>query len=253
MAQNFAPLLDSLLGVVLIGAGVAVHFRKRLLIREPRRRFLIRRRTLYRLAAVVLVAGGIGLLAEAWLIAGDPVEAETAATMPSVATTVAASPPEPVPVEQLAPVTRKTLLLFWGTPADDDSVDEQATLAYARALADSVAASLPRRVPGLGAIAQPITQDEWKSLLKDAEQSRARCESEDVDLLAAVSVGALRLEGGIGYATWREPDYLVVDCRTGETRRRRGHVNERMGDRVPYEQGLSDELRDLMADAPATP
>jgi hypothetical protein len=119
MAQNFAPLLDSLLGVVLIGAGVAVHFRKRLLIREPRRRFLMRRRTLYRLGAVVLVAGGIGLLLEAWLIAGDPVEAETAATMPSVATTVAASPPEPVPVEQLAPVTRKTLLLFWGTPADD--------------------------------------------------------------------------------------------------------------------------------------
>jgi hypothetical protein len=252
MAQNFVPLLDSLLGVVLIGAGVAVHFRKRLLIREPRRRFLIRRWTLYRLAAVALVAGGIGLLVEAWLIADDPLEAKSAAKMPSVATTVAASPP-PEPVEQPVPVTRKTLLLFWGTPADDDSVDDQTALAYSRALADYAAVSLPRRVPGLGAVAQPITQDEWKSLLKDAEQSRARCESADVDVIAAVSVGALRLEGAIGYATWREPDYLVVDCRTGETRRRRGHVNERIGDRVPYEQDVSDELRDFMAGSPATP
>jgi hypothetical protein len=68
-----------------------------------------------------------------------------------------------------------------------------------------------------------------------------------------VSVGALRLEGAVGYATWREPDYLLIDCRTGETRRRRGHVNERMGDRVPYEQDVSDELRDLLAGAQPTP
>ncbi len=254
MAQNFVPLLDSLLGVVLIGAGVGVHLRKRLLIREPRRRFFIRRRTLYRLAAVALVATGSALLLEAWLVANDAANTRTVAQKPAGAVQAAAAPAgAPTPAAEPVPVTRKALLLVWGTPADDDSVDEQTAMAYARALADSAAASLPRRLPGLGTVARPITVEEWKSLLQDADQARARCEAEGVDTLAAVSVGALRLEGAIGYATWREPDYLLVDCRTGETRRRRGHVNERMGDRVPYEQGVSDEIYEFMKAAPTAP
>jgi hypothetical protein len=247
MAQNFVPLLDSLLGVVLIGAGVAVHLRKRLLIREPRRRFLLRQRTLYRLTAVVLVGVGIGLLLEAWLIADEVSQTQTAAQNSSFVPPVATSPAAPgEPAAEPLPVTHKTLLLVWGTPADDDSVGEAEATAYARALGSSAAASLPRRIPGLGATAKPISGDEWKSLLQDAEQVRSRCEAEDVHSVAAVSVGALRLEGAIGYATWREPEYLLVDCRTGETRRRRGHVNERIGDRVPYEQDVSDELRELV-------
>jgi hypothetical protein len=254
MAQNFVPLLDSLLGVVLIGAGVAVHFRKRLLIREPRRRFLVRRRTLYRLAAVALVGVGTALLLEAWLILDNPPPAQSAAQDPAAAVPFNASPAAATAsAEESAPITRKTLLLVSGTPADDDSVDAETAGAYARLLADSAAASLPRRVPGLGAVARPIAVDEWKSFLQDAGHARDLCEAEGVDEIAAVSVGALRLEGAVGYATWREPDYLLIDCRTGETRRRRGHVNERMGDRVPYEQDVSDELRDLLAGAQPTP
>lgn len=252
MAQNFVPLLDSLLGVVLIGAGVGVHLRKRLLIREPRRRFFIRRRTLYRVAAVALIATGCALLLEAWLVADDLATTQKVAQKPAAALQATAAPAG-APAEEPVPVTRKALLLVWGTPADDDSVDEQTAMAYARALADSAAASLPRRLPGLGTVGRPITVDEWKSLLQDADQARARCEAEGVHTLAAVSVGALRLEGAIGYATWREPDYLLVDCRTGEARRRRGHVNERMGDRVPYEQAVSDELYEFMEAAPTAP
>ena len=56
-------------------------------------------------------------------------------------------------------------------------------------------------------------------------------------------MSALRLENGAGFAPWREPEFLVLSCADDREVALRGRANERLGDRVPYEQSIAEDLR----------
>ena len=82
---------------------------------------------------------------------------------------------------------------------------------------------------------------------EDPSRARDWCrKSVDTDFVAVVGMEALRLEKGAGFAPWREPEYIIMRCSTLGHTATRGRVDERLGDRVPYEQAIVDDLKSAL-------
>ena len=185
-----------------------------------------------------MVVFGTALIAYAWI------DAHLTRTVAEVATATAA----PVAPRGPEDARRFGVLLLRGTPADDDSASEEVMRDYSQRLGGLVAEALARPPAAISLETRTLDAEQWKALRAEPSTARQWCrETPPVEFVAAVGLPALRLPDGVGYAPWREPEEYVVAC-GGEARAsHRGRVNERLGDRIPYEQALTEELRAVLA------
>jgi hypothetical protein len=93
-----------------------------------------------------------------------------------------------------------------------------------------------------------VDAEQWKAIRDDPIQAREWCaQGDETGFVAAIGIAAVRLEYGAGYAPWREPEYVIVSCSTSRHASLRGRVDERLGDRIPYEQAITDDLRSALS------
>jgi hypothetical protein len=238
MISSVVPFIDSILGLSLVAAAAAIHFRPRrhrghrVRVRVPGRphHLHIRPSSL----PVPLATAGVALIVAGWLWQDE------APTLPAAARTLV---PETAPTAAVNPSARGHLLVR-GTPTDDDTASEDEVQNYSLRLATLVAQTLARPPLALQLEPRAVDAAQWKAIRDDPGQARGWCDqADDTGFVAAVGLSALRLEDGVGYAPWREPEYVIVSCPTAQHATLRGRVNERLGDRVPYEQAIVDDLK----------
>jgi hypothetical protein len=241
MIASVAPYIDTVLGVSLIAVAAAIHFRPRrhthhrVRVRVPGRRRHLHVRL--RSVPVPLAVAGLVLIVVGWWW---PYEAPTEPTADPLAGV-------PAPIEP-ADASAHGFVLIRGTPTDDDSATEDDIRSYSERLGTLVAQTLAR--PPLSLHLEPRTVDaeQWKAIRDDPTQAREWCSgADDTGFVAVVGMSALHLEYGAGYAPWREPEYVIVSCTASRHASLRGRVDERLGDRVPYEQAITDDLRAALA------
>jgi hypothetical protein len=240
MISSVVPYIDTVLGLSLIAAAAAIHFRPR---RHHRHRVRIRvpgrsRHLHVRLRSlpVPLATAGIVLMLLGWFWPDD-----NGAEPP-----VASLAPVETPLDP-ANATAHGFVLVRGTPTDDDSATEEDIQGYSQRLGTLIAQTLAR--PPLALHLEPRTVDaeQWKAIRDDPGQAREWCgQGDDTGFVAVVGMGAVHLEYGAGYAPWREPEYVIVSCSTARHASLRGRVDERLGDRIPYEQAITDDLRSAL-------
>jgi hypothetical protein len=240
MISNVVPYIDTVLGLSLIAAAATIHFRPR---RNGRHRVRIRvpGRTRHRhlrlrsLPVPLATAGGV-LIVLGWLWPDDSGTEPAEGTLAPVET-----PLDP------ANATGHGLVLVRGTPTDDDSATEADIQVYSQRLGALVAQTLARPPLTLHLEPRAVGADQWKAIRDDPGKAREWCaQGDDTGFVAVVGLGAVHLEYGAGYAPWREPEYLIVSCSTDRHTRLRGRVDERLGDRIPYEQAITDDLRSAL-------
>lgn len=238
MISNVAPYIDTILGLSLIAAAAAIHFRPRrhvrhrVRIRVPGRRHHLHVRL--RSLPVPLATAGLALIVVGWLWPPDDAMESTTGTL---------APAAAAPVE-IVDAAAHGFVLVRGTPTDDDSATEDDIRNYSERLGTLVAQTLAR--PPLALHLEPRTVDaeQWKAIRDDPNQAREWCaQADDTGFVAVVGMSALHLEFGAGYAPWREPEYVIISCTAPRHTSLRGRVDERLGDRVPYEQAITDDLR----------
>lgn len=237
MISSVAPYIDTVLGVSLIAAAAAIRFRPRrrvrhrVRVRVPGRRHHVH----IRLGSlpVPLASAGLLLIIAGWWWPYDTPTEPTADPLAAI----------PAPVA-IADASAHGFVLIRGTPTDDDSATEDDIRSYSERLGTLVAQTLAR--PPLALHLEPRTVDaeQWKAMREDPERAREWCSrDDDTGFVAVIGMSALRLEYGAGYAPWREPEYVIVSCSAPRQASLRGRVDERLGDRVPYEQAITDDLR----------
>jgi hypothetical protein len=244
MISSVVPYIDTLLGLSLIAAAAAIHFRRRrhsgrghhrVRVRLPRRPHALHFRA--RALPAPLATAGFALIVAGWLWPDDRT---------TQSTVTGAQSPEPA-AAQVVNASGRGVILVRGTPTDDDTATEDAIRNYSERLGTLVAKTLAR--PPLALALEPRTVDaeQWKAIRDDPERASEWCtEADAADFVAVVGMGALQLENGAGYAPWREPEYLIVYCSASHHTRLRGRVDERLGDRVPYEQAIIDDLKSAL-------
>lgn len=241
-------MVDTVLGLALIGTAAAIHFRPRRHHRRIRHRVRSRpHRLRFRLRwlPVPLAATGLVVILLGWLNPGEP-DPE-----PAVA---AAGPPVPEQPSPAAGADSAGLLLVRGTPTDDDSASENEIRDYSARLGSLVAATLSRPPLSVQVGAESIDADQWLAIRDDHGSAREWCRGEDTSaFVAVVAIGAVHLENGAGFAPWREPEYLIVSCTDDREVTVHGRAHERLGDRIPYEQSVADELRSAIGRLVAQP
>ena len=234
------PLIETLVGLSMIGVAAVIrwrhpqrHHRVRRDLRRPPPWFRVRW-----LPAPMGIAGAL-LIAYAWI---------TDNMSPPSAAAIAAAVPRAAPVAGPGGALRHGVLLLRGTPADDDTATDEAARDYAGRLASLLADTMARPPVAIALESEVLDAELWKSLRADPAGARQWCRTDPpVEFVAVVNLPALRLPDGIGYAPWREPEELLVACHSEAQATQRGRVNERLGDRVPYEQALAEELRTALA------
>lgn len=248
MPISVLPMLDTVLGLALIGTAAAIHFRPRRHHRRIRHRVRVGpRRLRFRLRwlPVPLAATGLIVIILGWLNPGEP--------DPDPAAAASAAPPP----EVYAPPAgggSAGLLLVRGTPSDDDSASEDEIRDYSQRLGSLLAGSLSRPPLALQVVAEPIDAEQWVAIRDDHNNARQWCRADDTAaFVAVIAVGAVRLDNGAGFAPWREPDYVILSCADDREVALHGRANERLGDRIPYEQSVADELRGAIARLVARP
>lgn len=230
-------MVDTVLGLALIGTAAAIHFRPRR--HRPRIRHRVRtrpRRLHFRLRwlPAPLAFIGVVLIVTGWL---RPDEADTEPTVSTIESLVPEQSPQ-VAGEGAG------LVLVRGTPTDDDSATESEIQDYSTRLGTILAGALSRPPVALAVRAQAIDADQWSAVRNDQNSARQWCQQEGAPaFVAVIGMSAVRLENGAGYAPWREPEYLILSCTDDRQVTVRGRANERLGDRVPYEQSVADDLR----------
>jgi hypothetical protein len=238
MPLSVAPFIDTLLGLSLIGVAAAIYFRparhkhRRVRIRVSKRphRFHLRLRWL----PIPLATTGLALIVAGWLWPDDSATESVAAGIPVT---------EAAPVEVVG-TTGQGFVLVRGTPTDDDTATEDEIRSYSLRLGTLVANALARPPLALHLEPKTVDADQWKAIHDDPNQARDWCsQADDTGFVAVIGLGALHLEYGAGYAPWREPEYVIVSCTTPRHASLRGRVDERLGDRIPYEQAITDDLR----------
>jgi hypothetical protein len=232
-----APLIETLAGLALIGVAGVIRWRHRGRHHRTGRR-VRRPPPLFRVRwlPVPIAVAGLALLADAWV-------GEQAA--PPKDSGPAAQADAPAPMNGAK--SRRGVLLLRGTPADDDSASDESVKDYSLRLGGLIADALSRPPASIALDTEPLASDQWKELREDPGGARRWCRDDgSVDFVAAIGIPALRLPDGVGYAPWREPEELLLACANDARSSQRGRVNERLGDRVPYEQALADELRSAL-------
>lgn len=244
MISSVAPYIDTVLGLSLVAVAAAIQFRlhRRRQLARHRVRVRVSRRSrrwhprLRSLPAPLAIAGVL-LIAVGWIWPGD------SGTEPAAS---AVMTPDTAPVEAV-PATGHGFVLVRGTPTDDDSASEDDIRNYSQRLGTLVAQTLAR--PPLALHLEPRTVDaeQWKAIRDDPNQAREWCaQADDTGFVAVVGIAAVHLEYGAGYAPWREPEYLIMSCSAPQHASLRGRVDERLGDRIPYEQAITDDLRSAL-------
>ena len=240
-----APIIDTLLGLSLIGVAAAIRFlpgrhrRHRVRTRVPGspHRLHIRLRSL----PIPLAIAGLALIGAGWL------RRDEGATVEPAASAVLAPEQAPAGAVEYAETVDPAgygFVLVRGTPSDDDTASEDDIRSYSERLGALVTQALAQ--PPLALRLEPKTVDaeQWKALHDDPHRAREWCnQGDNTGFVAVIGMDALRLEKGAGYATWREPEYIVVACATTQHASLHGRVDERPGDRIPYEQAIIDDLR----------
>lgn len=241
MIANVVPYIDTVLGLSLVAVAAAIHFRPhrhrrhRVRVRVPGRahHLHIRARSL----PVPLATAGVALIVAGWLWP------DTHPTHPAGA---GALIPEAAPAEAVEP-TAHGFVLVRGTPTDDDTASEDDIRNYSQRLGTLVAQTLGRPPLALHLEPRAVDAEQWQAIHDDPGQARSWCEqADDTGFVAVVGMAALRLQDGAGYAPWREPEYVIVSCTTPRHATVRGRVDERLGDRVPYEQAIVDDLKSAL-------
>lgn len=234
------PIIETLAGLAMIGVAAVIRHRHRGHHHGARR--LPRPGPPFRVrwTPVPLATLGMALVVYSWTFGRDP------ATPPEDARPNFV--PAPIPVANSEGTVRHGVLLVRGTPADDDSASDETVRDYSLRLGALVADALARPPASIALVTESLDAEQWKALRADPASARHWCrEDPPVEFVAAVGMPALRLPDGIGYAPWREPEELLIACGTDAKASQRGRVNERLGDRVPYEQSLTEELRGVLA------
>lgn len=240
MSSSVVHYIDTILGLSLIAIAAAIHFRprrrkgQRVRIRLSRRphRLHIPLRSL----PIPLATAGVALILAGWLWPNQPTPDLTAPALL----------PDAAPAEAVTP-NAHGFVLVRGTPTDDDTATEDDIRNYSQRLGTLVAQTLARPPLALQLEPRAIDAERWKALRDDPSQARSWCEeADDTGFVAVVGLAALRLQDGAGYAPWREPEYLIVSCRTPRHATMRGRIDERLGDRVPYEQAIADDLKSAL-------
>jgi hypothetical protein len=248
MISSVVPMIDTVLGLSLLAVAGAIHFRPRrhgrhrVRVRAPGRphHLHIRLRSL----PVPLATAGLALIVAGWLWPQDR------ATEPSAA---GPQPPETAPAV-VAGATGHGFVLVRGTPTDDDTATEDDIRNYSQRLGTLVAQTLARPPLALHLEPKAVDAAQWKAIHEDPGQARDWCsQADDTGFVAVVGLAALRLENGAGYAPWREPEYVIVSCTNPRHATLRGRVDERLGDRVPYEQAIVDDMRSALSKVNARP
>lgn len=185
-------------------------------------------------AGLVLLGSGLGL--GAWLLgaqpAGHPADDfnRLLAHQPS-----AAGPPPRAGIHRLAVVVD-------GTPSDHDSASAEERHAYATALA----ARLAEAAEDAGL----CRQAEGRAIIMDKGAGRAALPScTRHDLLVMIRLPAVHLPNRDDYALWREPEFELLWCTSGQHSTHHYRVLERQGDTLPYEQALRSHLLELLRSA----
>jgi hypothetical protein len=244
MISSVVPYIDTVLGLSLVAVAAAIHFRPRRHGRQGLRRVRVRvhrrphrlRIHLHTLPAPLATAG-VALIVLGWLWPGDQSPHPGAAP---------ALLPEAAPTGDVTP-TAHGVVLVRGTPTDDDTANDDDIRNYSQRLGTLVAQSLARPPLALHLEPRAVDAEQWKAIRDDPTQARGWCEqTDDASFVAVVGLAALRLEDGAGYAPWREPEYVIVSCTSSRHATVRGRVDERLGDRVPYEQAIVDDLKSAL-------
>jgi hypothetical protein len=245
MISSVVPYIDTLLGLSLITAAAIIHVRRRrrhsgrvrhrVRVRLPKRPHSLHFRT--GALPVPLATAGFALIVAGWLWPADPA---------TDSTSTSGSSPEPAAV-QVVNASGRGVVLVRGTPTDDDTATEDAIRTYSERLGALVVKTLARPPSALDLAPRAIDAEQWKTIHDDPERARDWCpEADHTAFVAVIGIAALRLENGAGFAPWREPDYLVVSCSDPRHASLRGRVDERLGDRVPYEQAIVDDLKSAL-------
>lgn len=242
--MNSIPIIETLIGLAMIGVAGVIHHRHR---RHRHRRHhstggLPRPGPPFRVRwlPVPLATLGLTLIVYTWTLnIGSSIQP---------ADTLSDDLAAPLPAANSDGAARHGVLLVRGTPTDDDSASDESARSYSLRLGALVAEALARPPAAIALVTEPLDAEQWKALRTDPANARQWCrDSPRTEFVAAVAIPALRLPDGVGYAPWREPEELLVACGSEAKTTQRGRVNERLGDRVPYEQALTEELRAALA------
>jgi hypothetical protein len=248
MPISVVPMVDTVLGLALIGTAAAIHFRPRRHRRRIRHRTRVRpHRLQFRLhwLPAPLAVTGLAVMIFGWLSPGEADLGQAASTATPAASEQASSAPEDA---------SGGLLLVRGTPTDDDSASENEVRDYSARLGKLLAGTLSRPPLALQVGAEAIDADQWTAIRDDHDKARKWCSDEPASgFVAVIAIGAVHLENGAGFAPWREPEYLIVSCTDDREVALRGRAYERLGDRIPYEQSVADELRGATSRLIASP
>jgi len=176
------------------------------------------------------------LLDEQPTAAGGPAQGGIAAT--------------PTAIRALLP-HQKIAVLAWGTPSDMDTADTAQIEAYSVKLQHLAHALLKDQSTDAQISTHTLTREDHQKLSALPLVSTGWCERYQTDLLVAVGMGTVMVGNG-DYALWREPVYEALDCHTERASRRIGKINERPGDRFPYQQAVRADLAELLDGFAAT-
>lgn len=233
-------MVDTVIGLAMLGTAAAIHFRpRRHRQRVRRQRVRARPRRLHfrlRWLPLPLALAGVAMIVAGWL-RPDPVDESTVA--PDLAALVAVA-------EGSLPALGEGggMILVRGTPADDDSATESEIRDYSTRLGTLLAGVFSRPPLALDIEAEAIDAEQWAGIRDDHSAARNWCKQDGSPaFVAVIGMSALRLENGAGFAPWREPEFLVLSCADDREVALRGRANERLGDRVPYEQSIAEDLR----------
>lgn len=237
-------LIAALIGVGLATVGVFLFFSNRLIGNRGLRSELL---------AVALLLGGGGTLLAAFTLDFDAqLGPSTANFDPNTLIEqqpTAAAPPKQPDLASTAPESRlphlKATVLAWGTPSDMDSAEANEVEGYSLKLERMAAELLRDFAPAALIETRMLTREEYAKLSELGLRESGWCDNQEGGLLLAIGVGALKFNNG-DYALWREPVYEVLDCRSEKSARQIGRINEKAGDRFPYQLALRDDLTSLL-------
>jgi hypothetical protein len=236
-------LIATLLGVVLATSGVFLFF-------SNRRAGLSGRGYRGELAALALLVGGGAILLSSVALWPDSPTGPVTAAFDANRITEQQPTASGMPAEDKTAVPRlpykRIAILSWGTPSDTDSADQSEVAGYSAALQQLVSQTIRSQNPD--AIIEPVnlTREDYQGLLASSLGASDWCARTKADLLVAVGVGASRV--GDQYTLWREPLYAVMDCHDQRGLRQNARINERPGDRFPYQMALGEDIAKLLQD-----
>jgi len=135
-------------------------------------------------------------------------------------------------------------VLAWGTPNDRDTADSAQITEYSEHLRNTVRELLRDYTTKVTINTPKFTRADYEVLQTSPLVMQKWCDEEKTDFIIALGIGPAKINGD--YALWREPIYEALDCTTDQASRLGGRINERTGDRYPYQLSIFANISNLL-------